>query len=148
MSARTTSSSSACTADEVAQARAEGHNPRAIIEGSRELSQALSAIGSGVFSPDDRNRYSGLIDGIYTHDWFMVAADFDAYAQAQREVDQLWTDPVLLELEDDLQHGADGLVLVRPHDPAICQRNLESWMKKRRKPTLKSDFPGKFRQTK
>jgi starch phosphorylase len=79
-------------ADEVTNLRAEGHNPRAIIENSRELSQALSAISSGVFSPDDRNRYSELIDGIYAHDWFMVAADFDAYAQAQREVDELWTD--------------------------------------------------------
>ncbi|MBB4191506.1 starch phosphorylase [Rhizobium aethiopicum] len=79
------------TADEVAKVRSDGHNPRAIIEGSRELSQALSAIGSGVFSPDDRNRYAALIDGINSHDWFMVAADFDAYAQAQRDVDQIWT---------------------------------------------------------
>ncbi|OWV66273.1 maltodextrin phosphorylase [Rhizobium sp. R339] len=78
-------------ADEVSKVRSDGHNPRAIIEGSRELSQALSAIGSGVFSPDDRNRYTALIDGIYSHDWFMVAADFDAYAQAQRDVDQIWT---------------------------------------------------------
>ncbi|MEY9378772.1 starch phosphorylase [Rhizobium leguminosarum] len=78
-------------ADEVSKVRSDGHNPRAIIEGSRELAQALAAIGSGVFSPDDRNRYTALIDGIYSHDWFMVAADFDAYAQAQREVDQIWT---------------------------------------------------------
>ncbi|MBY3086246.1 glycogen/starch/alpha-glucan phosphorylase [Rhizobium laguerreae] len=77
-------------ADEVSKVRSDGHNPRAIIEGSRELAQALAAIGSGVFSPDDRNRYTSLIDGIYSHDWFMVAADFDAYAQAQREVDQIW----------------------------------------------------------
>ncbi len=80
-------------ADEVANLRNDGHNPRAIIERSRELSQALSAIASGVFSPDDRNRYAGLIDGIYSHDWFMVAADFDAYASAQREVDILWSNP-------------------------------------------------------
>ncbi|MBY3381040.1 glycogen/starch/alpha-glucan phosphorylase [Rhizobium laguerreae] len=78
-------------ADEVSKVRSDGHNPRTIIEGSRELAQALAAIGSGVFSPDDRNRYTSLIDGIYSHDWFMVAADFDAYAQAQREVDQIWT---------------------------------------------------------
>ena len=56
------------------------------------MSQALSAIGSGVFSADDRGRYTSLIDGLYNHDWFMVAADFDAYAKAQREVDALWTD--------------------------------------------------------
>jgi len=80
------------TAEEVAKVRAEGHNPRAIIEQSRELSQALAAISSGVFSPDDRGRFTGLVDGIYNHDWFMVAADFDAYSKAQREVDTLWSD--------------------------------------------------------
>ncbi|MDQ0456261.1 glycogen/starch/alpha-glucan phosphorylase [Rhizobium paknamense] len=80
------------TAEQVGKVRAEGHNPRAIIEASRELSQALSAIASGVFSPDDRSRFSGLIDGLYNHDWFMVAADFDAYAKAHRDTDQLWTD--------------------------------------------------------
>ncbi len=32
------------------------------------------------------------MQGIYQHDWFMVAADFDAYAKAQREVDDIWTD--------------------------------------------------------
>ncbi|HBF31254.1 glycogen/starch/alpha-glucan phosphorylase [Rhizobium sp.] len=80
------------TAEEVGKVRAEGHNPRAIIEGSRELSQALSAIASGVFSPDDRGRFSELMDGLYNHDWFMVAADFDAYASAQRTVDEVWLD--------------------------------------------------------
>ena len=81
------------TADEVAKARADGHQPRGVIESSPELSQALSAIASGVFSPDDRARYAGLIDGLYNHDWFMVAADFDAYARAQRSVDRIWSDP-------------------------------------------------------
>lgn len=80
------------TAEEVANVRAQGHNPRAIIEQSRELSQALAAISGGVFSPDDRNRFAGLVDGIYNHDWFMVAADFDAYAKAQRDVDAIWND--------------------------------------------------------
>jgi starch phosphorylase len=81
------------TAEEVAAKRAQGHQPRAIIENSRELSQALAAIASGVFSPDDPGRYAGLIGGLYDHDWFMVAADFDSYAAAQRAVDQRWADP-------------------------------------------------------
>jgi starch phosphorylase len=81
------------TADEVAANRAQGHQPRAVIEGSRELSQALAAIASGVFSPDDPQRFAGLIGGLYDHDWFMVAADFDSYATAQRTVDWRWNDP-------------------------------------------------------
>jgi starch phosphorylase len=78
------------TAEEVAERRANGYTPRQVIETSPELSQALSSISSGVFSPDAPDRYRELIGGLYDHDWFMVAADFDAYANAQREVDQLW----------------------------------------------------------
>jgi starch phosphorylase len=80
------------TAAEVAANRAQGHQPRRIIEASRELSQALAAIASGVFSPDDPRRYAELIGGLYDHDWFMVAADFDAYTAAQRRVDERWSD--------------------------------------------------------
>jgi starch phosphorylase len=80
------------TAAEVAERRAQGHQPRHIIESSHELSQALSAIASGVFSPDEPRRYSELIGGLYEHDWFMVAADFDSYSAAQRATDQRWND--------------------------------------------------------
>ena len=80
------------TAEQVAKARNDGHNPRAVIEASRELSQALAAIASGVFSPDDPGRYAGLIGGLYDQDWFMVAADFDAYTGAQRQIDARWND--------------------------------------------------------
>ena len=80
------------TADEVAAKRADGYNPREVIENSAELKQAVNAIASGVFSPDDPTRYTALIDGLYDSDWFMVAADFDAYAAAQRSVDDRWAD--------------------------------------------------------
>ncbi|RZL52527.1 MAG: glycogen/starch/alpha-glucan family phosphorylase, partial [Sphingomonas sp.] len=80
------------TADEVAEKRASGYRGREVIEGSRELAQAVNAIASGVFSPDDPDRYKGLMDGLYEHDWFMLAADFDAYAAAQRQVDARWSD--------------------------------------------------------
>ena len=79
------------TADEVAARRARGLRSRApSSRHRRELSQALAAIASGVFSPDDPRPLQGLVDGLYDHDWFMVAADFDAYAAAQRDVDRVW----------------------------------------------------------
>lgn len=80
------------TAQEVAHQRSQGWHPRSVIEGSRELRQAVEAIGSGVFSPDDPGRYRALMDGLYDHDWFMVAADFDSYATAQRDIDRRWRD--------------------------------------------------------
>ena len=81
------------TAEEVAEKRANGYNPREVIEGSAELHQAIEAIAGGVFSPDDKDRYKDLMGGLYDSDWFMVAADFDAYAAAQRDVDARWRDP-------------------------------------------------------
>ncbi len=45
-----------------------------------------------MFSPERPGRYRELIDGLYDSDWFMVAADFDAYAEAQRQVDAVWGD--------------------------------------------------------
>ncbi|KPF93097.1 maltodextrin phosphorylase [Novosphingobium sp. AAP83] len=78
------------TADEVEEQRAGGYKPRDVIEKSRELQQALAAIATGVFSPDDPDRYKGLMGGIYDHDWFMVAADFDSYHTAQRNIDKRW----------------------------------------------------------
>lgn len=77
---------------EVNERRTKGETPRATIEGSPRLKEALDSIASGVFSPDDINRYRDLIGGIYEHDWFMVARDFDAYVAAQAKVDELWND--------------------------------------------------------
>ncbi|MER9754818.1 glycogen/starch/alpha-glucan phosphorylase [Mesorhizobium sp. M0166] len=78
------------TTEEVAERRNNGYDPRVVIEGSPELAQALAAVSCGVFSPDDPDRYRDLINGLYQSDWFMVAADFDAYAATQRDVDAVW----------------------------------------------------------
>ncbi|MER8366857.1 glycogen/starch/alpha-glucan phosphorylase [Mesorhizobium sp. M1348] len=78
------------TTEEVAERRNNAYDPRVVIEGSPELAQALAAVSSGVFSPDDPDRYRDLINGLYQSDWFMVAADFDAYAATQRDVDAVW----------------------------------------------------------
>jgi len=81
------------TTEKVAEIRARSEVPRAAIDRSPALREALEAISSGVFSPDDPNRYRDLIGGLYDHDWFMVARDFDAYAAAQRQVDDIWKNP-------------------------------------------------------
>ena len=80
------------TAEEVAAKRAGGYSPAAVIDASGELLQALDAIASGVFAPDDPHRFESLVNGLRAHDWFMVAADFDAYMAAQRRVSVAWRD--------------------------------------------------------
>ncbi len=78
------------TAEEVKHKRGRTEVPRAAIDASPPLREALEMIATGVFSPDDPNRYRDLMGGLYDHDWFMVARDFDAYAAAQAEVETIW----------------------------------------------------------
>ena len=80
------------SAEEVNEKRARSEVPRGAIDRSPRLKEALESIASGVFSPDDPNRYRDLIGGLYDHDWFMVARDFDAYQAAQERVNELWLD--------------------------------------------------------
>lgn len=63
------------------------------IAASPRLQEALQAIGSGVFSPDDANRYAALVEGLRHDDRFMLCADFEAYWQAQERVEALWREP-------------------------------------------------------
>ncbi len=59
---------------------------------SQALQQVLDVIGSGLFSPDERDRYRDLVADLTSSDWFMVAADFDAYADTQWKVATRWCD--------------------------------------------------------
>ncbi len=80
------------TAEEVEAARAQGIDSSARIAASPILREALDEIASGIFSPDDRGRYRGLVDSLTHHDYFMVCADFDAYWGTQMKIDQAWRD--------------------------------------------------------
>jgi starch phosphorylase len=80
------------TAEEVAAKRKGGYDPRAVIEAEPDLREVLEALRDGVFSPDDRGRYHPIAGSIENTDWFMHAADFAAYAAAQRKIERLWGD--------------------------------------------------------
>ncbi len=80
------------TADEVAERRRAGIDATATLAASHALADVLDALESGVFSPDDGTRYRQLADGLRHRDYFMVAADFDAYRAAQHAVAVLWQD--------------------------------------------------------
>jgi starch phosphorylase len=63
------------------------------IASSPRLNAVLEAIRGGVFSPDDPNRYVGLIDQLIAYDRFLVCADFESYWEAQGKVQTLWHAP-------------------------------------------------------
>jgi glycogen phosphorylase len=78
------------TAEEVEARRRQTIDSSDLIARSSVLQEVLTAVENGNFSPDDPARYRSLIEAIRYHDYFMVAADFDAYYQRQREVASTW----------------------------------------------------------
>jgi starch phosphorylase len=80
------------TAAEAAARRAQGVDMSAAIAQSPPLARALEAIASGMFSPDDSARFSGLAESLRRNDNFLVCADFASYVDAQARVDSLWRD--------------------------------------------------------
>jgi glycogen phosphorylase len=80
------------TPPQVEARRRSGQDSRTIIEQSPQLRDVLEAVAAGGYSPDDPDRFRSLVEPLYGNDWFMVAADFAAYAAAQRRVDTLWGD--------------------------------------------------------
>ena len=63
------------------------------IEASQPLQDVLQMIAEGRFSPDQPDRYHGLVHRVWHHDYFLVASDFDAFHAAQGEVDRAYADP-------------------------------------------------------
>jgi starch phosphorylase len=81
------------TAEEVEARRRQTIDSSDFIARSSVLQEVLTAVENGNFSPDEPGRYRGLIEAIRYHDYFMVAADFDAYYQRQRDVAAVWRRP-------------------------------------------------------
>jgi starch phosphorylase len=82
------------TAEEVAKRREDPDHAKKAIEGSQPLMDVLQMIAEGRFSPDEPERYHGLVHRVWHHDYFLVASDFDAYRAAQTEVDKAYADPL------------------------------------------------------
>jgi starch phosphorylase len=79
------------TADQVQAAR-EGYVTQNYINSSPILSEVIDQIRTGVYSPDDPTRHWPVLEKLLRDDYFMVAADFDAYWDAQRMVDAGFAD--------------------------------------------------------
>ena len=57
------------------------------------LRDVVEALRSGVFSPEEPQRYAALADRLTHADPFFVCADFASYDQAQDAVDEKWRNP-------------------------------------------------------
>jgi starch phosphorylase len=81
------------TAAEVEQRKRERFEGAMAIAASPRLRAVVDALADGSLSDGDRERLAPIIDSLTGFDPFMVAADFDAYWAAQREVDRAWLTP-------------------------------------------------------
>jgi glycogen phosphorylase len=77
-------------AEEVEERRRAALHASSVIAASPKLAEAIEAIETGVFSPDDADRFAALIKALRHSDYYMVTADFDAYFTTQRSVERLW----------------------------------------------------------
>jgi glycogen phosphorylase len=81
-------------AHEVAALREGGYQPLRIHDNHPRLQAVLQAIRGGSFSPDEPDRYRGLVDALlWGGDHYQLLADYDAYLAAQARVDALFAEP-------------------------------------------------------
>lgn len=80
------------TAEEVELRRKNVNHAREAIEHSQALRDVLQMIAEGRFSPEQPDRYHGLVDRAWHHDHFLVTSDFADYQLKQSEVDKAYTD--------------------------------------------------------
>ncbi|MES2434740.1 MAG: glycogen/starch/alpha-glucan phosphorylase [Pseudomonadota bacterium] len=80
------------TTDEAMKRREDPDQSRKAIDASVALQNVLQAVAEGQFSPDQKDRYHGLVHRVWHHDYFLVAADFDSFDAAQDKVDTAYAD--------------------------------------------------------
>ncbi len=79
------------TAEEVADRRAAGYQPRRELDANPDLKISLDLIDSGYFSPERPDDAKPVVNRLLSEgEPFLVLADFAAYALAQDQVDALY----------------------------------------------------------
>jgi starch phosphorylase len=81
------------TAAEVAEKVEQRYTGAEAVDRSPRLKAVLDSLVAGEFSPSAAGLYGPIVEATLEYDRFMVAADFDAYWEAQRAVDRLWQSP-------------------------------------------------------
>lgn len=80
------------TAAEVQSLKRDGYSGSGFIDHDPRLKRALDMVATGVFSPDDRERYRWFVDTLRGSDPFLVTADFTSYHDLQMQVSEDYLD--------------------------------------------------------
>jgi starch phosphorylase len=80
-------------AEEVAETRARGYDPKTYYRANPELKRALDMIGTGYFSPGEPGRYAAIFHALFDGgDHYMLLADYASYMAAHERVCHLYLD--------------------------------------------------------
>ncbi|CNK82399.1 glycogen phosphorylase [Yersinia mollaretii] len=117
------------TTEQVEELRNSGYNPRKYYDEDPELHLALTQIATGVFSPEEPQRYTSLFDSLVNlGDHYQLLADYRSYVDTQDKVDALyqrpdeWTQKTLLNIANmgyfssdrTIQEYADEIWGIKP----------------------------------
>lgn len=80
------------TAQEVAQHKAAGHNPRHYYETNPALAEVIEQIRSGMFAPGEPELFHPIVDSLLHHDQYLLLADYQAYMDSQDLVSAAYAD--------------------------------------------------------
>jgi starch phosphorylase len=80
------------TAEEVAQRKRDGYNPRKFYESNPELREAIDLIDAGYFSNGDRELFRPLVESLLTRDDYMLLADYQSYIDCQQRASDAYRD--------------------------------------------------------
>jgi starch phosphorylase len=80
------------TAQEVYELKARGYRPYDYYERNPELKDVVDLVRSGFFSRGDTDLFRPLVDGLLYHDPYLLFADYQSYAECQRQVDVAYRD--------------------------------------------------------
>ena len=80
------------TEPEVTELRSKGYRPTEFYESTPLLKRALDLIASGAFSDGDRGAFEPVVSNLLYDDRFMALADFQAYLDAQSQVEAAYAD--------------------------------------------------------
>jgi glycogen phosphorylase len=80
------------TAAEVAERKARGYRPLNHYETNDELREAIDLISSGYLSQGNTQLFQPLVASLLYRDDYLVLADYQAYVDCQREVEQAFQD--------------------------------------------------------
>lgn len=77
--------------NQVEELRRNHYSPHALYESDPELHLALTQIATGIFSPQEPNRYHNLFDLLVNlGDYYQLLADYRSYVDTQDKVDALY----------------------------------------------------------